>query len=211
MFSHRQLKENALQYLWTAGWCIPFFALVYGYTNWRAKYARVTYSFAFDWEAGIPFIPSMILPYMSLNLMIFTPAFFMQPGDIRRLGRAVAAAMVMSGGVFYLMPAPIGFVRPSDVPGWNFLYDIVWGLDGVNNTLPSMHVALAAITILLLWRALPKIWKGVYVVWFSLVIASVLFTWQHHLADIFGGLIVGIIAYMATKVPGDPAVFSREP
>lgn len=210
MLPSRQIKENAIQFLWTGMWCIPLFAVVYGYTNWRAKFALKTYSFAFDWELSMPFIPAMILPYMSLNLMVMTPVLFTNPGEIRRLGRATAMATVMSGAVFYLMPAPISFVRPSDVPGWNFWFDIVWGLDGVNNTLPSMHVAMAMLSLLILWRFLSTPWKMVYLLWFALVVASVLFTWQHHIADIVGGIIVGAISYAAIKVHGDPNVFSKE-
>jgi membrane-associated phospholipid phosphatase len=73
-----------------------------------------------------------------------------------------------------------------------------------------MHVAMAMLSLLILWRFLSTPWKMVYLLWFALVVASVLFTWQHHIADIVGGIIVGAISYAAIKVHGDPNVFSKE-
>lgn len=203
-------KLNAKQFLWTGAWCVPFFAFVYGYTNWRAKSARQTFSFAFDWELDLPFIPWMILPYMSLNLLVCAPIFFTNPGEIRRLGRAVAFATVLGGAMFYLMPAPIKFIRPGDVPGWNFLFDVVWTLDGVNNTLPSMHIAFASLTVCLLWKFLTLAWRGFFVAWFVLIMVSVVFTWQHHVMDIVAGLFVGVLAHVVVKVPGEAKEFSRD-
>jgi hypothetical protein len=203
-------KLNAKQYLWTSAWCVPFFVFIYGYTNWRAKSARQTFSFVFDWELDTPFIPWMILPYVSLNLLLLTPIFFTNPGEIRRLGRAAALATLISGAFFYLLPAPIAFIRPADVPGWNFFYNIVWGLDGVNNTLPSMHIALATLTVCLLWRWLSNAWRGFFVAWMALIFVAVIFTWQHHIMDVVAGFAVGLLSHFVVKLPGDANSFSRD-
>jgi len=210
MMSRNQIKLNSKQYLWTALWCIPFFTFIYGYTNWRAKMARQTFSFVFDWELDTPFIPWMILPYMSLNLLVLAPIFFTNPGEIRRLGRAAALATVIGGATFYLLPAPIAFIRPTDVPGWNFFFDIVWGLDGVNNTLPSMHIAFATLTVFMLWKWLTNVWRGIFTAWLLFIMVAVIFTWQHHVMDIVAGFILGVVSHVSIRVPGEASVFSRD-
>src|SRR3954468_10326648 len=47
------------------------FFLAYGGTNTLAAHRGVTRAMYFDWERYIPFVPLMIVPYMSIDLFFF--------------------------------------------------------------------------------------------------------------------------------------------
>ncbi|MFP5491377.1 MAG: phosphatase PAP2 family protein [Bacteriovoracia bacterium] len=196
-------KAQVYQYLWTATLLTAFFSAVYGYTNWRADQVQRHFRFYYDWELSIPLIPWMILPYVSLNLLTIAPLFYFSPAELRRLGRTMAVAIVMAGAIFYMFPAPIGFLRPDSVPGiWDYLFKLVWTFDRTNNTLPSLHITFSGIAILALWSKVTWKEKIVYSLWTILICLAVLFTWQHHVWDIVTGLILSVICHkVVSKVP----------
>jgi membrane-associated phospholipid phosphatase len=190
--------QTAKQYTWTATWITALFSLVYGYTNYKAQSAIVKYQFYFEWEKSTPLIGWMILPYISLNIMTFAPLFFMIPSEVRRLGRLMGLATIVAGIIFYFFPAPIVYTRPDYVPYWDFLFKIIFTFDDLSNTLPSLHITYTAQIIFCLWHKLNRL-RYFFLVWFILICCSVLFTWQHHVLDIFSGIILAAILHKAVK------------
>ncbi len=191
------------QYAWTSLWITILWIVLYGQTNHLAQFAPVKYDFSFDWEKNIPLIPWMILPYVSLNVMTFVPLFHLGPSEIRHLGRAMGLATVLAALVFYFFPAPLVHTRPDYVPTWNFLFQLVFSLDDVNNTLPSLHITYSTQLLFALWPKM-KSFRYFYLVWFLLVCVSVLFTWQHHFMDIIAGLfLAGCIQKFLPKLTED--------
>ncbi len=141
----------------------------------------------------------MILPYFSLNLLTAVPLFLLTPGELRTLGRRLILATVAAGIVFYLFPAPIGFMRPSHAGGWDFLYQILWSLDKTSNTLPSLHITYSAITVLSIWLKVKRELRFVFMLWFLAITLAVIFTWQHHVLDIVTGVALAIFCHMLIK------------
>jgi len=177
--------------------------VLYGYTNHIAQFAPIKYDFSFAWEKNTPLIPWMILPYVSLNIMTFVPAFYLCPSEIRHLGRVMGIATMTAALIFYFFPAPQIQTRPDYVPYWNFLFQLVFSLDNVNNTLPSLHITYSTQLLLALWPKLKR-FRFFYLLWFILVSLSVLFTWQHQLMDIVTGLcLAGLIQLVVPKLPRD--------
>lgn len=204
--SRTQLK----QFLWTGALVTVWFSLVYGYTNYRADLGQRSFEFYHDWELGIPFVPWMILPYLSLNLLTLAPLFYLSPPEMRRLGRGLFAATVCAGFIFYVFPAPIGFLRPDEVPGWDGVYQILWSLDRTNNTLPSLHITFSLLTVLAIWpkARLPE--RLVFAAWMLLMCAAVLFTWQHHIWDVISGLVLGGLTHKFVGAAPPESGFSWE-
>jgi len=152
----------------------------------------------FAWELRIPFVPALILPYMSIDLF-FVASFLLckETIELRTHARRITAAILVAGLVFLVFPLTTGYPRP-EVGGWaGWLFEFLWTFDKPHNLAPSLHVALAS----LLWAVYARHTRGSlrWFVhgWFALMIASPLFTWQHHLLDVATGAILGQVCVFA--------------
>ncbi len=192
-------KQSLFQFCWTGTWITILFTVIYGYTNWRAEFVTERYQFYFPWELQIPLVPWMILPYLSLNLLTSMPLFLLNPGELRLLGRRLALATLIAGMIFFLFPAPIGFTRPASVPGWDFLFQILWSLDKSSNTLPSLHITYSALTVLSFWNKVKSNLRFIFLIWFLMITLAVLLTWQHHVLDIVTGVALALFCQLLLK------------
>jgi membrane-associated phospholipid phosphatase len=174
------------------------FVLVYGGCNTLAAgRANIGMCF-FAWELRIPFVPALILPYMSIDLF-FVASFLLCKDtiELRTHARRIAAAILVACSAFLILPLTTGYPRP-EVGGWaGWLFEFLWSFDKPHNLAPSLHVALAS----LLWAVYARHTRGSlrWFVhgWFVLMIASPLFTWQHHLLDVATGAILGQVCVFA--------------
>src|SRR5205807_8968808 len=149
------------------------FMFVYGACNALAAARDDVGTAFFAWELRIPFVPEMILPYMSIDL--FFVASFVLCADrieLRTHARRIAAAILIAGGAFLLFPLATGYPGPW-VSGWSGrLFEFLWSFDEPHNLAPSLHVALAS----LLWPVYARHTRGLarWLVhgWFALMIAS---------------------------------------
>ncbi len=164
------------------------FLLVYGGCLWITARRHDVGVFYFGWEKRIPFVPFMILPYLSIDLFfIAAPFLFPNERELNLYARRVTTAIVVAGLGFLLFPLRFAFPRPT-TGGWlGALFDSFRALDAPNNLFPSLHAAL----LLLLVDAYGKHTHGVARVavlgWFVLIGLSPLLTHQHHVIDILGG------------------------
>ena len=126
--------------LWSTGAGIAFFS-VYPTTNWVTTLRGQTYRCYFDWELSTPFVPHFIWAYLSMYVLFFTPPLFMEPPALRALGQQVIWATLISGLMFLLFPATLGFPRvvPGD-PSVDEIYRTMFALDEPHNLVPSLHV-----------------------------------------------------------------------
>jgi len=99
-----------------------------------------------------------------------------------------------------LFPLTTGYPKPrdSELSGWSGqLFELLWSFDKPHNLAPSLHVALTS----LLWPLYARHTRGVarWSVhgWFALMIASPLFTWQHHVLDVVTGAMLGQVCMFA--------------
>jgi membrane-associated phospholipid phosphatase len=171
-----------------------YFFLVYATCNTITAHRSDVGHAGFLWEARlIPFVPAMIVPYMSIDLFFFTAPFLCTIRRERRNhARRVVLAVAIAGACFLLFPLTTSFPRPNVTgifaPVFNFLY----GFDRPYNLVPSLHIALRS----LLWiiyiphtRGLTRI---AVKVWFILIGLSTLLTHQHHLIDVATGQLLGL-------------------
>jgi protein-tyrosine phosphatase/membrane-associated phospholipid phosphatase len=194
---------NAIRILWAEAVLLSvalslLFVFVYGACNAiAAARANVPTAF-FEWELRIPLVTAFILPYMSIDL--FFVASFVVCSDkieLRTHARRIALAILVAGAAFVLFPLTTGYPRPS-VSGWSGrLFELLWSFDKPHNLAPSLHVALAS----LLWPLYARHTRGparwLIHSWFALMIASPLFTWQHHMLDVITGAMLGQVCAFA--------------
>jgi len=169
------------------------FGLCYPLANLLAHQQQVRRSLATGLDAAIPFLPWMIVPYATSGLL-FTLVFFLAPTAeaLRVASRRLLACTVAGCLLFAALPARFGTARPVDIAGWPApLYAWLDLVDRPYNQCPSLHVAYCVIV----WLTLRPVCRGaaraLLGAWLLLVAASTVFTWQHHLADVAGGLLLG--------------------
>jgi membrane-associated phospholipid phosphatase len=176
------------------------FQALYGACNLAAARSGVTRSIAMAWDAGVPFLPWMLVPYMS-SVPLLVLAFLVVPDRqaLRALSQRCLLATAIGTLIFALWPLRMGAERPlADSGLFAFLGDSLRQLDAPYNQWPSLHVAYCVI----LWPALSARLSSVssrmaLAVWLLLVASSTVFTRQHYLLDIAGGAVLGALAWWA--------------
>ncbi len=168
------------------------FLVVYGGCNWVTAQRSGVGTFYFQWERGIPFVPFLILPYMSIDLFFVAAPFFCRgERELRVFTRRVGFAIIIAGICFLLFPLRFAFSRPA-ADGWpGAIFDWFRNMDAPFNLVPSLHAALWLILIERYVHWSHGIWRSALIVWFALIALSPVLTHQHHVIDIVTGLILG--------------------
>lgn len=178
------------------------FGLCYLLTNHAADMAQVQRTLALPFEHAIPFVPWMIVPYATSAPLLVWTFFRVGKGEaLRVFSRRLLFSTVAASLVFALFPAR--FPASRVLPDNEFLqlaYGLLDASDRPYNQFPSLHIAYC----LLLWIALrptiaSRTGRAALACWLLLVGASTLFTWQHTLADVGGGLVLAAIACRAVR------------
>src|SRR6185295_12032503 len=122
------------------------FVVVYGGCNWITTQRHDVGTWYYSWERFIPFVPWMIVPYMSIDLFFVAAPFLCRTREeLRALARRIAFAILVAGLFFLLMPLKLGVARP-EVAGWTgALFKFLHGFDQPYNLFPSLHIALRTI------------------------------------------------------------------
>lgn len=166
------------------------FALCYPLTNYLAHQADVQTNVLMPFEPLAPFIPWMIVPYASSPLLL-AASFLMvnRPAELQTLSHRMMFCTLLACLIFAAMPLNFPLVRPEpNQPVLAAGYRLLGMLDQPYNQLPSLHVAYCV----MFWRTLPRfVWLTL---WLCVVIVSTVLTWQHLLADVAGGVALGLMA-----------------
>ena len=177
--------------------------MVYGGTSWITSLRSDVGTWYYSWERLIPFVPLMIIPYMSIDLFFVAAPFLCQDRrELRLLSRRIALGIVVAGACFLIYPLRLAVERPS-APGW---LGVIWswfvGMDRPYNLLPSLHITLRTILANLYAQHTRGITRLASNIWFSLIGFSTLFTYQHHVVDVVGGFILATYCfYLVQDVP----------
>ncbi|MES2300007.1 MAG: phosphatase PAP2 family protein [Pseudomonadota bacterium] len=180
------------------------FSVCYLLANALALRQGVTRELVFPFEAAIPFLPAMVIPYLSSGLLFFLAFRYAASADaLRLLSQRTLLATVLASFVFVLYPLHFAWQRPPvDSPLLGALFDMLAVADKPYNQLPSLHVAYCVIFWPPLSGALA--WRGARVAlaaWLLMTASATVFTFQHHAADVLGGLLLGL-ACVALLRPG---------
>jgi protein-tyrosine phosphatase/membrane-associated phospholipid phosphatase len=179
------------------------FVIVYGSTNWltaqRPDGQVGTWYFA--WEpAVIPYVPVLIVPYMSLDLLFFGAPFLCRDErELRIFSRRVVFSILMAAILFLALPLRLAWPERPHVGGWfgEFVERSCTApflMEYPHNLFPALHITLCMIVGSVYGRHLRGIARIVSHIWFSLIALSTVLTWQHHLVDVAGGLVLGAFA-----------------
>jgi membrane-associated phospholipid phosphatase len=219
-FSHSLLEAPAhpsrpgvkSAFVWAIGLSTYFFG-VYFLCNWIVSKRASVPSLYFGWELRLPFVPAMIVPYLSEDLFFFfAPFLCMTHAELRRHGLRLIMAVNVAAVIFLLWPLRIGFSR-TPVAGFDgLLFSLLNALDRPYNLAPSLHLAL----LVLLWAVYRRHVRGLLrrgvQLWFVLVGISTVLTRQHHLIDVLTGLALGAVClYLVPDGQVSPTGLEMEP
>lgn len=191
----------SLSLRWT-GLLTVLFVAVYGSLNWLSAQRADRWRLWFEWELAIPLVPWMAWAYLSLFASFFLPMFVLDAPRIHALCRRLAFATVASGTCFLFFPAELGFTRLAQGSQAGLALGLIHRIDLPHNLAPSLHVSWSLILLCSMRAASPAWLRGVFDVWLALLLASVVFTHQHHLLDVAGGMLVALAARAAVSPDG---------
>jgi membrane-associated phospholipid phosphatase len=148
----------------------------------------------------IPLIPWMIVPYISFNLLFIIPLIVLPTEVIRRVGITFAVSTIFAGTIFLLFPTHNAF--PQVVPQGFFssLFLGLYSVDLPSNMFPSLHVAYSILFLLFSYPYIRnRSLKIGFVCWVAVVIVSTVFTHQHHVIDVIGGLVLAGVCWVLSE------------
>ena len=153
-------------------------------------------------DGMIPVEPAWAPVYLSLFLAAILPGFVLHQQElIRRTLLAYLAAWVAALACFVAWPT-VG-TRPGVVTGDGFLawmLRTIYASDAPYNCFPSLHVAQCFLAAF----ACSRVHRGVgwtAGAWACAVGLSTLFTKQHYVADVAGGVALAFVAYRVFLLP----------
>ena len=158
----------------------------------------------------IPLLPPFVFPYLSLYVLLLVSLWRFLKAETRIFtiaALAIGIDLVISYLVFLFYetqverPMILGSDVSSSILSW------VYSIDKPFNAFPSLHTSLSTL-FALLWGRVGSRTRPAIVLWALLIIASTLFTKQHYIADVFGGMAVALISYFAATRLG-AAVIDR--
>lgn len=171
-----------------------YFFGIYFACNWIVSKRAGVPSLFFAWELRLPFVPAMIVPYLSEDLFFFFAPFLCQTRvELRQLGLRLTLAVNVAAVFFLLFPLHAGYSRHA-VDGLDgLLFALLDALDRPYNLVPSLHLAVLVVLWATYRRHLRGLLRPVMQAWFVLIGVSTILTRQHHLIDVGTGLVLGAI------------------
>ena len=187
--------------------CGPWFFIAYGFANWFTAHRTDVGTWYFEWEKRVPFVPELVVPYWSLDLL-FIVAFFLPRtrAELRLLGTRIFTLITLTCVCFLIWPLKFDLPRPVPT-GWTApLFRALYANDLPYNLAPSLHIGLRCLFWITYGRHLRGRLRSAMRWWFILIGASTLLVWQHHLMDVVTGFlmayaIVALLPERATQ-PG---------
>jgi membrane-associated phospholipid phosphatase len=170
---------------------VVFNAIYLGSAGAALRAPRVLMPTAID--LAVPFVPWTIWIYLSQFLLV--PWALVSERDDATRSRAFYAmllAALLSCVVFVIFPTRV----PHPATPTGGLSGLAWHLlrmlDTPDNAFPSLHVALATLAGVALWRGRRRL---IAAIWPGCIVLSTLTTRQHVSWDVAGGLVAAAIAW----------------
>jgi len=189
-------REPCLWRRATAWLCLlgPFFFASYGTANWLAAQRADVGSIVFAWEYSIPFVRWTIVPYWSIDAFYAASLFVCtSKAELDTHAKRLLTAQIGAVMCFIAFPLRFTFARPETGGLDGFLFTALTSFDKPFNQAPSLHIALLAILWVLFARHVPRFVLWPMRLWFAVLAASVLTTYQHHFIDVPTGALLGFL------------------
>lgn len=180
----------------TAAGLSLLFVVVYGGCSWLTAQRTDIGIWHYEWERFIPFVPALIVPYMSIDLFFVGAPFLCGSRDeMWTLARRITFAILIAGACFLLLPLQMAGARPQPNDWTGPIFKFLHGFDQPYNLFPSLHITLRTILAATYARHTKGLTRVASHVWFSLIGFSTLLTYQHHFVDVVGGFVLATFCF----------------
>jgi membrane-associated phospholipid phosphatase len=175
---------------------IVWFIVVYGGCDAITAHRAMRVRIHLDSELRIPFVPDMVLIYMSIYfLFLASPLILRQRCEFLRLA-VMLDVIILAGAIgFLLIPAQLAFTPQTDLGDFPTLFRFADRLNLTYNLVPSLHVALSVACIAVYSVRSRVIGKVMLWIWAIAISASTVFTHQHHLLDVIAGWVLAVTVF----------------
>jgi len=174
------------------------FFVFYGVAGYFTSLRTDVGTWRYDWERYIPFIPMMIIPYMSIDLFFFAAPFLCHTkSELQRLAGRLSAVVIIAATCFILFPLQLAVERPHAVGWFGAIYNGFVAMDRPYNLCPSMHIALRTVLAAHYGKHCRSIMRWAMNFWFFLIGCSTLLLYQHHFIDVVGGFVLAVLVMYA--------------
>jgi membrane-associated phospholipid phosphatase len=154
-------------------------------------------------DDALPVVPVFVIPYVSLNLFVYSSLIMFllfRTRIFQSACLAMLAAFFVSYGFYIFLQSEM--IRPvlTGTDAFTAMIRNVYAGDNPYNCFPSLHTSVSTIMAIHWLRAGRR--PGVIAaVWTALIVASTVFVKQHYVADLVAGLILAFgAAWLAGKV-----------
>jgi membrane-associated phospholipid phosphatase len=173
-----------------------FFMMVYCGCSWITAHRADVGTWYYAWEKFIPFVPLMIIPYMSIHVFFVGGPFLCQSqNELRVLAQRIGFAILIAGVCFLLMPLKLAVARPVPDNWMGPIFKFLYSIDQPYNLCPSLHITFRTILAELYTRHTKGVLRWAAHIWFALIGFSTLLTYQHHIVDVVGGFVLAGICF----------------
>lgn len=158
----------------------------------------------YDWEIAIPFVPVMIVPYMSIDLLfVLAPFFCHDRKELSILGKRLSAIVAVASICYLIYPLKLAVARPEASGFFGEIYNWFISVDSrPYNLCPSMHIALRTVLAAHYGKHSSGLLRFVMNLWFFLIGCSTLLLYQHHVIDVVGGFVLAaLVMYAIDGIP----------
>ena len=189
------------------------FVVVYGATGWLTSLRANVGTWSFAWERSLPFVPWLVVPYISLDLLfVVAPFLCADRAELQVFRKRMTAAILAAGAMFVAMPLQFAYPRPH-VAGWTApLFGALHAFDRPYNLFPSLHIAILLILAGTYDRHTHGLLRWSVRVWFGLVGLSTVLIGQHHVIDVAGGAALALCCcYAIADERRTPQPVTRNP
>lgn len=195
-------KEVWITYRNWAFWVGLVFFAVYPTCNWLTSIRGGVLELYWMQELTLPFVPELIWIYLSMYVLFLMPPFFMRRPALVKLGKSLIVGTLLSGLVFLCFPARLGFLRIIPSEGvYQTLFAAMFSLDKPHNLLPSLHVVFSSLIIFgLIDAANASVLRFFWLTWLLLICIATVLVHQHHILDVFTGLLLAVILQRMIKL-----------
>jgi len=179
---------------------ITFLLVSYLYVPLNKRQSRYYWKSRHD--DHIPLIPVFVLPYIAFFPFIgVTILFLWQSVYIDQLLATLILAKVIAMSFWYFVPN--GVSRPViPLATWaHKLLTFIYRHDEDTNAFPSEHVYISAICAYFLSLGFPALGLWIWGI-ALLIVTSTVFTKQHYVVDIAGGIFVALPIIILTRMSG---------
>ncbi|MBI4983134.1 inositol phosphorylceramide synthase [Candidatus Woesearchaeota archaeon] len=174
-------------------WIAPYF-LINTFSQGRVELTLNTFL-----DQVFPVLPIMVLFYLSSFALVLAPYFAVENRErFKAAAKSYLLAMTVSYLTFLLFP--VKAIRPAILSTDIFsrLLQWVYSADLPYNNFPSLHITLSLLSAWIINHENKKVGKWM-ILWAVMVLWSTLFTKQHTIIDVVGGLALSSIGYLAYK------------